>query len=77
MSSDFNRIDLAIELYNETVFDQKPYQDLINNGKQPFIAINATNLTTDSQFTFTQPAFDILGSDLSILPVARAVASSS
>lgn len=77
MSPDFNRIDLAIELYNETVFDLKTYQDLINNGKQPFIAINATNLTTGSQFTFTQPAFDILGSDLSILPVARAVASSS
>jgi len=77
MSPDFNRIDLAIELYDETVFDQKTYQDLINNGKQPFIAINATNLTTGSQFTFTQPAFDILGSDLSILPVARAVTSSS
>jgi NTE family protein len=77
MSPDFNRIDLAIELYNETVFDQKTYQDLINNGRQPFIAINATNLTTGSQFTFTQPAFDILGSDLSDLPVARAVASSS
>lgn len=77
ISPDFNRIDLAIDLYNETVFDQKTYQDLINNGRQPFIAINATNLTTGSQFTFTQPAFDILGSDLSDLPVARAVASSS
>ena len=41
------------------------------------IAINATNLTTGAQFTFTQPAFDLLGSDLSSLPVARAVASSS
>lgn len=76
-SPNFNRIDLAIELYDETVFDRKTYQDLVDNGKQPFIALNATNLTTGSQFTFTQPAFDILGSDLSTLPVARAVASSS
>ena len=77
MSPDFNRIDLAIELYDETVFERKTYQDLVDNGKQPFIALNATNLTTGSQFTFTQPTFDILGSDLSTLPVARAVASSS
>jgi NTE family protein len=77
MSPNFNRIDLAIELYNDTVFDKKMYKDLVNNGKRPFIAINATNLTTGSQFTFTQPAFDILGSDLSTLPVARAVAASS
>jgi len=77
MSPDFNRIDLAIELYNETVFDKKNFQDLINNGRRPFIAINATNLTTGSQFTFEQPTFDILGSNLSTLPVARAVASSS
>jgi NTE family protein len=77
MSPDFNRIDLAIEHYDETVFDKKTYQDLINRGRQPFIAINATNLTSGSQFTFTQPTFDILGSNLSTLPVARAVASSS
>jgi predicted acylesterase/phospholipase RssA len=77
MSPDFNRIDLAIELYDETVFERKTYQELIDNGRHPFIALNATNLTTGSQFTFTQPAFDILGSDLSTLPVARAVASSS
>jgi len=77
MSPDFNRIDLAIELYDETVFQRKTYQDLIDAGRKPFIAINATNLTTGAQFTFTQPAFDLLGSDLSSLPVARAVASSS
>ncbi|MGD9162929.1 MAG: patatin-like phospholipase family protein [Desulfobacteraceae bacterium] len=77
MSPNYNRIDLAIDLYNETVFKKKTYQDLINNGKHPFIAINATNMTTGSQFTFTQPAFDILGSTMSDLPVARAVASSS
>jgi len=77
MSPYYNRIDLAVELYNETVFDQKTYQDLVNNGRQPFIAVNATNLTTGSQFTFTQQTFDILGSDLSTVPVARSVASSS
>lgn len=77
ISPNFNRIDLAIEHYNKTIFDNKTYDDLIKSGRRPFIAINATNLTTGSQFTFTQPTFDILGSDLSTLPVARAVASSS
>lgn len=77
MSPDFNRIDLAIELYDKTIFGQKTYQDLVDNGRQPFIAINATNMTLGSQFTFTQEAFDLLGSNLSTLPVARAVASSS
>lgn len=77
MSPDFNRIDLAIELYDEKVFDGKTYGDLVDRGAHPFIALNATNLTTGSQFTFTQPAFDILGSDLSGVPVARAVAASS
>lgn len=77
MSPNFNRIDLAIEHYDETVFEHKTYRDLIDAGRRPFIAINATNLTTGSQFTFTQPTFDMLGSDLSSMPVARAVASSS
>jgi NTE family protein len=77
ISPDFNRIDLAIKLYDETIFNHKTYQDLIDNGRHPFIAINATNMTLGSQFTFTQEAFDLLGSNLSTLPVARAVATSS
>lgn len=73
----FNRIDLATELYNETVFDQKTYADLSRKRARPFIILNATNLFSGERFEFTQEQFDLLGSDLGKLPVARAVSASS
>lgn len=76
-SPKFNRIDLATELYNETIFDQKTYDDLGQRGKRPFIILNATNLASGERFEFTQEQFDFLGSDLGKLPVARAVSASS
>jgi len=76
-SPTFSRIDLATELYNETIFDQKTYDDLGQRGKRPFIILNATNLASGERFEFTQAQFDFLGSDLGKLPVARAVAASS
>jgi NTE family protein len=76
-SPKFNRIDLATELYNETIFDQKTYDDLGQRGKRPFIILNATNLASGERFEFTQAQFDFLGSDLGKMPVARAVSASS
>ncbi len=76
-SPGFSRIDLASELYNDTIFNQKTFQSLVDNGRHPYIAINATNMTTGSRFTFTQSQFDLLGSDLAELSIARAVAASS
>lgn len=76
-SPKFNRIDLATELYNETLFDGKTFDDLVARGKRPFIIINATDLVSGQSFEFTQNQFDFLGSDLGKLPVARAVSASS
>jgi NTE family protein len=73
----FSRIDLAAELYDETLFDQKAFQSLVDRGRHPFLAINGTNMSTGARFTFTQEEFDFLGSDLSSYRVARAVAASS
>lgn len=73
----FSRIDLAAELYDETLFDHKAFQSLVAGGRHPFIAINGTNMSTGARFTFTQEEFDFLGSDLSSYQVARAVAASS
>ena len=73
----FNRVDMAAEHYNKTLFDKQTFQHLENQGCRPYIAINATNMTTGAQFTFTQNQFDLIGSDLSRFPVARAVAASS
>jgi NTE family protein len=73
----FSRIDMAAELYNDTIFGQKTFQSIVSQGRHPYIAINATNMTTGSQFTFTQSQFDMIGSDLSKFTLARAVAASS
>ena len=73
----FSRIDIAAELYDETIFDQSTFDSLGGAEHHPYIALNATNLATGAQFTFTQKQFDIIGSDLDSYPVARAVAASS
>jgi NTE family protein len=73
----FSRIDLAAELYDETLFDHKTFGSLVDGGRHPFIAVNGTNMSSGSRFTFTQDEFDLLGSDLSSYKVARAVAASS
>ncbi len=77
LSPYYSRIDMAAELYDKTVFDRHTYQRLVDRKRHPYIAINATNMTTGSQFTFTQGQFDIIGSDLSRFKVSRAVAASS
>lgn len=73
----FDRIDLAAEYYDEQLFDRRTFGDLLRNGKRPFILINATDMTQGAQFGFTQDQFDLLCSDLSDFPLARAVAASS
>lgn len=77
LSPKFNRIDLASELYDETIFGNKTFADLKSREKRPFIILNATDLASGERFEFTQEQFDLIGSDLSKLPVARAVAASS
>ena len=76
-SPTFSRIDLAAELYDETIFDGKRYADLPPRDRGPFVMINATNLANGGRFEFTQDEFDLLGSNLGTYPVARAVAASS
>jgi len=77
MSFWFDRVDLAAELYNKTVFEQRTFSDIDSHKPRPFVVINATNMATGSQFHFTQDQFDLLGSDLGTYPVANAVAASS
>lgn len=73
----FNRIDLAAEYYDESVFDGKTFAALAEPSRRPFIILNATNMVNGERFEFTQDQFDFLVSDLSTYPVARAVAASS
>jgi len=73
----FSRIDLAAELYDQTVFESASFGDLAQQATRPFLIINATNLYQGARFEFTDPQFRYLGSDIGSYPVARAVAASS
>jgi predicted acylesterase/phospholipase RssA len=73
----FSRIDLAAEHYHEEIFEEKRFQALADDGRRPFVILNATNLANGERFEFTQEQFDFLVSDLGTYPVARAVAASS
>lgn len=71
-----NRSDLAIRLYDHAIFEGKTFADLqATNG--PFLMINAADIAIGDRFTFYQPQFDLICSDLSKVEVARAVAASS
>jgi len=72
----FSRIDLAAELYDETVFHGKTFAALAQRPR-PFVTLHATSMADGGRFEFTQDQFDFLGSDLQPFPVARAVAASS
>lgn len=72
----YTRADMATELYDDTIFNHATFADLkCANG--PFIIINATTMTQGTRFQFTQSYADIICTDLSELPVARAVTASS
>jgi len=72
----YGRSEYAADYYDEILFERKTFGDMaIENG--PLIQINATEVSTGTQFTFLQNVFDLLCSDLSTFPISRAVAASS
>jgi NTE family protein len=75
-SAYYDRSDLAADYYNENVFDRKTFGDLLAL-KAPAIVINATDMVHGTRISFIQDGFDVICSDLSTLPVARACAASS
>ena len=75
-STYFDRSDLAAEYYDKHIFEGSTFGDLAAR-KGPIIVMNATDMTHGIRFGFTQDAFDLICSDLSRFPVARAAAASS
>ncbi|MGI9431996.1 MAG: patatin-like phospholipase family protein, partial [Myxococcota bacterium] len=72
----YDRTELAIDYYDAKIFDDAKFSDLIEaNG--PMIQINSTDISIGAPFSFTQPDFDSICSDLSELNVSRAVTASS
>ncbi|WP_074743653.1 patatin-like phospholipase family protein [Nitrosospira multiformis] len=73
----FGRSDLAAEFYDREVFGAGTYAEVIARARRPFVILNATDMTTGTQFPFTQDQFDLLCSDLSGISLGRAAAASS
>jgi len=76
MSPFYTRTEMATQLYDETIFNHATFKDL-GEANGPFIVINATEMTLGTRFQFTQNYADIICTDLSEVPVARAVTASS
>lgn len=76
LSTGFDRTEMAIEYYDNNIFEGKTFRD-IDLDRSPFVEINATNLGTANRFSFIQVYFDLLCSNLMDLKVARAVTASS
>jgi len=72
----FNRSDLTAEFYDKEIFDEQTFGDLTRRGR-PFLIINANDTIKGTRFEFTQEHFDLICSDLTDYPVARAVMASS
>jgi NTE family protein len=68
--------DQMEKIYDKLMFHGATYADLIKLGR-PLISINATDVNFGTVFPFVQDQFDLICSDLSRFPVARAVAASN
>lgn len=75
-SAYYDRSDLAADYYSKYVFEGKTFSDLLAM-KGPMVVINATDMVHGTRFSFIQDVFDVICSDLSAFPVARACAASS
>ena len=74
--SERGRTEMAIDHYDEAIFNGATFADILRQSG-PAIVINASDLGYGVRFSFLQEYFDLLCSDLSSFPVARAVTASS
>lgn len=75
-SPHFDRSDLAAEYYDEHIFAKGTFGDMAKRSG-PGILINATDMVSGLRVDFTAEMFNLICSDLTNYPVARAVAASS
>ena len=68
--------DYMAEVYDRTLFKGAHFDALAQRGR-PLIVIGATEMSTGTEFVFSQEMFDLICSDLEKMPVARAVAASA
>lgn len=75
-SENLNRSDLAADWLDSEIFEGKTFSAM-RGTDLPCTIVNASDLNTGLTFSFVQPQFDFLCSDLDRYPVANAVTASS
>jgi NTE family protein len=70
------RTEMAVAYYQQTLFGDATFADMIRKDA-PLILINASDLSSGARFSFVQEYFNLLCSDLTSFPLARAVTASS
>jgi NTE family protein len=73
---DWGTNDEMARIYDELLFQGADYGDLARMGR-PFLGVQATDFANEAPFIFGQDSFDWICSDITTLPVARAVAASN
>ena len=68
--------DEMARVYDDLLFGGKTYADLARLGR-PFLGVQATDFANEHPFIFSQDTFDWICSDISSMPIARAVAASN
>ncbi|MBL8779493.1 MAG: patatin-like phospholipase family protein [Alphaproteobacteria bacterium] len=68
--------DEMARVYDELLFKGADYGDLAQLGR-PFLGVQATDFANEEPFVFGQDTFDWICSDITTLPMARAVAASN
>jgi NTE family protein len=76
MFTRYTRSDMAMDLYDKKIFHGATFADL-HQANGPILNINATDIDVGAVFTFFQPEFNMICSDLSKMRVAQAVTASS
>lgn len=75
----YARIDWLIAAFHKRLFAEgETYATLLNTaGSQPYLIVNAGDVTAEAVFPFTQDRFDLICSDLLDMDLADAVAASA
>ncbi|MCE9522953.1 MAG: patatin-like phospholipase family protein [Alphaproteobacteria bacterium] len=68
--------DEMARIYDDLLFQGTDYGDLARLGR-PYLGVQATDFANEAPFIFGQDTFDWICSDITTLPVARAVAASN
>ena len=73
---DWGSNDEMARIYDELLFQGADYGALAKLGR-PFLGVQATDFANETPFIFSQESFDWICSDITSLPLARAVAASN